>query len=307
VDLRYHLLDVFTDAPFGGNQLAVFPGAPTLATDLMQRVARELNLSETVFVQPARDSGATHALRIFTPGMELPFAGHPTLGTAHLLVELGMVTGDQALGGFALEEKVGCIPVRVERRADGLLFAELTAAAAPETQGAAPSRRELAALLGIDERDVAAEGDSLHGDAPQAVSMGVPFLLIPVRDRAALGRASVDLTAWRRLLVTAWAPHLYVFCRDAEGPGVDLRARMFAPAMGISEDPATGAAAAALSAYLAWRAPERDATLRWIVEQGIEMGRPSRLHLTAVKQEGQLRSVRIGGTSVRVGEGLLRL
>jgi trans-2,3-dihydro-3-hydroxyanthranilate isomerase len=128
-----------------------------------------------------------------------------------------------------------------------------------------------------------------------------------VRDRGVLGRVGLDLVRWRALLATAWAPHVYVFCRDAEGAGVDLRTRMFAPAMDIAEDPATGGAAAAFAGYLAWRVPRRDGELRWVVEQGVEMNRPSRLELTAVKVDGAVRSVRVGGTSVRVGEGVLRI
>jgi trans-2,3-dihydro-3-hydroxyanthranilate isomerase len=181
--------------------------------------------------------------------------------------------------------------------------AELTPARLPETQGPVPSRRELAALLGIAVDDILDDPD---GDAPQAVSVGVPFLFVPVRDRGVLARVGVDLARWRELLASAWAPHVYVFCRDAAN-GADVRARMFAPAMGITEDPATGAAAAAFAGYLAWRVADRDAELRWVIEQGIEMGRPSRLEVTAVKEGGTVRSVRVGGTAVRVGEGALRL
>ena len=302
MELRYHLLDVFTDVPLGGNPLAVFADAPVLEPALMQRIARELNLSESVFVQPARDATAARRIRIFTPGVELPFAGHPTVGTASLLVELGIVAADRAESGFLLEEQVGLVPVTVRRAVSGLSFAELTAAMVPESRGPVPSRGELAALLNVSEADVM-DGD----DAPQAVSAGVSFLIVPVRDRGVLARVSLDLPRWRELLATAWAPHVYVFCRNPDGADAHIRARMFAPAMGIAEDPATGGAAAAFAGYLAWRVADRDVTLRWTVEQGIEMQRPSRLELTAVKSGGQIREVRVGGTSVRLGEGVLRL
>jgi trans-2,3-dihydro-3-hydroxyanthranilate isomerase len=304
VDLRYHLLDVFTDAPFGGNQLAVFADAPMLDAALMQRVARELNLSESVFVQPTRHAEAVYALRIFTPGVELPFAGHPTIGTAHLLVDLGLVDGTQAERGFMLEELVGLVSVTVRRRSGGVLFAELTAAMLPESRAGAPSREELAGLLSVAPADIVVDEG---GDAPQAVSAGVPFLFVPVRDRAALARVTLDLARWRTLLADAWAPHVYVFCRGSAGETVNVRARMFAPAMNIAEDPATGGAGAALAGYLAWRTPEQDAALRWVVEQGVEMGRPSRMEITAEKASGQVRAVRVGGTSVRIGEGVLRV
>lgn len=303
MELRYHLLDVFTEVPFGGNQLAVFVDAPALEPELMQRIARELNLSETVFVQPARDRGAVRALRIFTPGVELPFAGHPTIGTAYLLVSLGVVSADEGERGFFMEEQVGLVAVTVRHRPDGPQVAELTPARLPETRGPVPSRRELAALLGVGVDDVVDDPD---GDAPQAVSAGVPFLFVPVRDRGVLARVGVDLARWRELLASAWAPHVYVFSRDAAS-GADIRARMFAPAMGITEDPATGGAAAAFAGYLAWRVGDRDGELHWVVEQGIEMRRPSRLEVTAVKKDGMVRAVRVGGTAVRVGEGVLRI
>ena len=303
MELRYHLLDVFTDVPFGGNQLAVFVDAPALEPELMQRIAREMNLSETVFVQAPRDPTAARALRIFTPGVELPFAGHPTIGTAHLLVALGLVSAEEGERGFFLEEAVGPVAVAVRRRSGGALVAELSPASLPETRGSVPTRGEIAALLGIAVEDVVDDGD---GDAPQAVSAGVPFLFVPVRDRGVLARVALDLARWRALLASAWSPHVYVFCRDAGGDA-DIRARMFAPAMGITEDPATGGAAAAFAGYLAWRVGDRDAELRWVIEQGIEMQRPSRLELTAVKEDGAVRSVRVGGAAVRVGEGVLRL
>jgi trans-2,3-dihydro-3-hydroxyanthranilate isomerase len=305
MELRYHLLDVFTDAPFGGNPLTVFADAPMLEPELMQRIARELNLSESVFVQPAHDPAAARRLRIFTPGAELPFAGHPTVGTASLLVDLDLVAVERAEQGFLLEELVGLVPVTVRRADSGLLFAELTAAMAPESRSPVPSRADLAALLNVSEADLVDDGDG--GDAPQAVTAGVPFLFVPVRDRSVLARVSLDLPRWRELLAAAWARHVYVFCRNPVGADADIRARMFAPAMGITEDPATGGAAAAFAGYLAWRVAERDASLRWTVEQGVEMQRPSRLMLTAVKVAGEVREVRVGGTSVRVGEGVLRL
>ena len=140
MDLHYHLLDVFTDVPFGGNQLAVFVDAPALEPALMQRIARELNLSETVFVQPPRDRNAVRAIRIFTPGIELPFAGHPTIGTAHLLVGLGLVSPELGERGFFLEEAVGLVAVTVRRRSAGTPIAELTPAQLPETRGSVPTR-----------------------------------------------------------------------------------------------------------------------------------------------------------------------
>jgi len=303
MDLRYHLLDVFTDVAFGGNQLAVFVDAPDLDTPLMQRIARELNLSETVFVRPPRDTRAARRLRIFTPAVELPFAGHPTIGTAFLLADLGEVKADGDRAAFALEEEVGLVPVTVTRsRTGGLSFAELTAARVPEAGPAPPPPAVLARVIGVDESDI------LTGeDAPQAVSAGVPFLFVPLRSREAVGRAWIDLGAWKAELAGEWANKVYVFCREPERPGADVRARMFAPSVGVMEDPATGSAAAAFAGYLAWRSKAGDGTLTWTVEQGVEMGRPSVLRLQADISGGVVQAVRVGGTSVRMGQGTLTI
>ena len=300
MELQYHLLDVFTDRPFGGNQLAVFPDPPELPTPLMQAIARELNLSETVFVYPPTVEGAARKLRIFTPGAELPFAGHPTIGTAHLLLDLGMVGSEGSGTAFAFEEGVGLVPIGVRQSPNGARFVQLTAAKPPEAGPPVPSNATLATLVSVDESDVGP-----RSDPAQAVSAGVPFLFIPIKTRRALARATLDLSRWQQLLSNWWAPQVYLFCREAEGPGVHFRVRMFAPAFGVPEDPATGAAAAAFAGYLAWRAPETDGTLRWEVEQGMEMGRPSRLSLEADKEGGSVRAVRVGGGAVRIGSGQL--
>ncbi len=302
MDLRYHVLDVFTDRPFGGNPLAVFPAADGIAEDLMQQIAGELNLSETVFVMRPRREGAHRRLRIFTPKVELPFAGHPTIGSAILLAEGGLVTfaGEQA--SFSLEEEVGLIRVTVRRRRGQPTFAELSAAQLPEVGPPAPPREELAKLLGIAPADLASSPDD-----PQAVSCGMPFLFIPVRSREVLARVRLDVAEWSRVVARFWAPHVYVFCRDPELPGSDIRARMFAPALGIAEDPATGGAVAPLAGYLAARAELRSGTLRWRVEQGFEMGRPSLLQVECQLDGGAVRSVRVGGSAVPLIDGILRL
>lgn len=301
-ELRFHTLDVFTDRVFGGNPLAVFPDGRGVDDATMQRIARELNLSETVFVLPPDDAAHARRLRIFTPAAELPFAGHPTVGTAFLLAALGEVplSGDETR--IVFEEGVGPVPVRIRARGGAPVFAELTAARLPETGPPPPPRAELAALLGL------AEDDLLDGEwAPGGASCGVPFLFVTLRGREALGRARLDPARWESLLAGWWAPSVYVLSRDPELPGSDVRARMFAPAMGIAEDPATGGAAAALAGYLAARSPRQEGTLRWTVEQGFEMGRPSILRVEADVRAGEVAEVRVGGASVLVSEGVMRL
>jgi trans-2,3-dihydro-3-hydroxyanthranilate isomerase len=294
----YHLLDVFTDRVFGGNPLAVFPDGQGLSTEQMQRVAAELNLSETVFVLPAETEAGTRKLRIFTPAVELPFAGHPTVGTAVLLAETGAMPED--VQHIILEETVGPVAVRIAREPGRTTFAQLTAAQAPEFGPPPPSSADLARVIGLDESDL------LDGSwAPGTASCGVPFLILPVRSREALARVRMDQGAWERVLADTWAPHVYIVAPGAHG--ADLRARMFAPAMGLGEDPATGAAATALAAYLARRENGETTTHRWTVEQGVEMGRPSTLYLEAEVEAGSITTIRVGGSAVLVGEGRLEI
>ncbi len=292
--LRYTTLDVFTANPFGGNPLAVFCDQPDLHTHRMQAIAREFNLSETVFIVPPRDARALRRLRIFTPSREMQFAGHPTLGAAHTLVDTG-IAGDRS--DFALELEVGLVPIKVTRRDGAPPYLQLTAARVPETRGSAPTRADLAKMLSLQESDVL--------DDAQAWSCGTPFLFVPVRDRAVLARAKPDSAMWSRVLSGAWTSEAFVFCRDPELPGSHVRARMFAPDLGVFEDPATGSAAAAFAGYLAAREPARTGTHEWVIEQGFEMGRPSILRVEADTTEGKVTAVRVGGTAVKMSEGTL--
>ncbi|MBB4637686.1 PhzF family phenazine biosynthesis protein [Longimicrobium terrae] len=298
---QFHTLDVFTDRVFGGNPLAVFPDAAGLSGEDMRQIAREFNLSETVFVFPPENAAHTARLRIFTPGMELPFAGHPTVGTALLLSWLGRVplAGDAAEA--VLEEGVGPVRVALSGQGGRADFARLTAAVLPEWGPPAPTASILAQLLSLDPDEIGADGFEA-----ETVSCGVPFQIIPVRDTDVLSRARLNRATWNEHVGPGWAPHVYVFTPDGES--ADLRARMFAPAMGIDEDPATGAAASAFAGYLARRldgAPER--VLRWSVAQGVEMGRPSLLHLEADIRGGEIAAVRVGGGAVPVTTGHLTL
>jgi trans-2,3-dihydro-3-hydroxyanthranilate isomerase len=314
--LRYVTADVFTGRQFGGNPLAVVLDARGLGGDEMLAVTREFNYSETAFVLPPERGGAAR-VRIFTPGGEVPFAGHPTVGTAHVLFATGAVdAGGVGPGGgeatVVLEEQVGDVPVRVRLggpAAPGGLggreptFAELTAAEPPSERDA-PDAALLAEALSL------APGDLLGGDyAPRMASCGLPFVLVPVRDRAAVARARVRHDAWERALPPgAWTRELMVFALDgAAGGGADVRARVFVPGLSVPEDPATGSANAALGGYLARRTPRLDGALRWTVEQGVEMGRPSLLHVSADKRGGEVAAVRVGGQAVVVSAGTMYL
>ena len=294
----FYTAGIFTDRIFGGNPLAVFPDARGLDDQQMQQIAREFNLSETTFVLPSDDPGHTCRVRIFTPAAEVPFAGHPTLGTAFVLAVTGRVALTGGMTDLVLEEGVGPVPVKVMTQAGAPTFVQLSAAQMPQVGPAPPPAASLAQALSLQPEDI------LTGElAPEAVSCGLPFLFVPVRDRAAVGRAEPELAAWRRVLGDYWAAGVFVFAMEPERGDADLRARMFAPTLGVWEDPATGSAAAALAGYLGRRHPLRDGTLSWVVEQGVEMGRPSILHVQADKRAGAIVAVRVGGACVLVSQG----
>lgn len=299
MQLKFYTADVFTATRFGGNPLAVFPEAPPIETATMQQIAREFNLSETVFVRPPDQQQHTRRLRIFTPAAELPFAGHPTVGTALLLAWIGAITVTGAQTAIVFEEGVGPVPVTIFADGGQARTAQLTAARPPEF-GPLPEG-DLAALLSL-ERDAVLQ----QPYAPAAVSCGVPFLFVPLRDRESLGRAQLNIEQWRAQVAASWAPQLYLFTPDAD-PGVQFQARMFAPSMGVAEDPATGAAATAFGGYLAHFERPADGTARWLVAQGVEMGRPSRLEVEADCSGGAVAALRVGGAAVLVSEGVLYL
>ncbi|MDJ0942387.1 MAG: PhzF family phenazine biosynthesis isomerase [Kiloniellales bacterium] len=299
---RYYTADVFTDRIFGGNPLAVFPEAEGLSPEQMQRVARELNLSETVFVRPPKDAGNSRHLRIFTPAMELPFAGHPTLGCAHVLALLGEVEAGNGETEVIFEEGIGPITVRIQADGGAPGFTQLDVAKMPEFAMEIPSLRSIASALSLDISDLL-----LGDDRPVAVSCGVPFLVVPLRSLEALGRARLDRETWESSLQDTWAPNLYAFVYGAETEGADLRARVFAPALGVEEDPATGAGAASLAGYLCSLDAEGQGSRFWTVEQGFEMGRPSLIKLEADMEQGKVIAIRVGGASVLVGEAWIEI
>ena len=298
---KFVTADVFTDRPFGGNQLAVLPDARGLDDEQMLNVAREFNFSETVFVFPP-EKGHTRRLRIFTPGGELPFAGHPTVGAAHVLAAIGEIplNGDET--HIVFEEGVGPVSVMIRARDGNPVFAQLTAAKLPEVGPPVPARETLADILSLEAKDlIGAQW------APQAVSCGLPFLFVPLRDRDAVKRSRIRLDQWERTLGSAWAKDIMVFSRDPEREGSDIRARMYGPSVAVPEDPATGSACAALGGYLAARDTTTDGTLRWVVEQGFEMGRPSILEIEVDKRNGAVTAVRVGGASVVMSEGTIEV
>ncbi|MHB1225692.1 MAG: PhzF family phenazine biosynthesis protein [Gemmatimonadaceae bacterium] len=294
----YVTADVFTDRRFGGNQLAVLPDARGLTAEQMLAITREFNYSESTFVLPPEHDGESCRVRIFTPGGEVPFAGHPTVGTAIVLTAIGALplTGDET--SLVLGEGVGPVPVMVRSRDGHPYFARLTVAQLPVEEAPAVDAATIADVLSLSADDL------LEGDhAPSVVSCGLPFLLVPLRTRGAVSRARVRLDRWETTLRGTTGSEVMVFAMDAEAPGTDVRARVFVPGLSVPEDPATGSACAALGGYLAARTPRDGGTLRWVVEQGIEMGRPSCLEVEAEKTDGRITAVHVGGAAVLVCHG----
>lgn len=299
---RFYTLDVFTDHVFGGNQLAVFPDAAGVPAGLMQDIAREFNYSETVFVLPPENPRHARRLRIFTPGAELPFAGHPTVGTSHLLAAIGAVPVSDGDNAFVLEEGVGPIRINVRMRAGQVEFAQLSAARLPERIERPAEIAAIAAALSLSASDLLDDGAG-----PATYSCGVPFLFARMRDIGAVRRAKLDQAAWDRELASRGINEIFFFADGGELPGSDVHARMFAPGFGIAEDPATGGAVAALAGYLVDLQKPSSRTAKWTVEQGVEMGRPSVLHLEADLTGGRITAVRVGGRSVVVTEGTMEV
>ena len=295
----FYTADVFTDMRFGGNQLGILPDARGLTTEQMLAITREFNYSESTFVFPPDNPRHTRKVRIFTPGGEVPFAGHPTVGTAHVLAAIGEIplTGDET--HIVLEEGVGPVPVMIRSRNGNPEFAQLSVAMLPKVSTPPVSRETLASMLSVEPNDV------LDGEyAPQGVSCGLPFLMVPLRDRAAVGRSRIKVDQWEATLKGTEHELVMVFAAGGERPGSDMRARMYGPSVNVIEDPATGSACACLAGYLAARTP-RDGTLRWVVEQGFEMGRPSIIEIEADKAGGAITAVRVGGKTVLVSKGEL--
>jgi trans-2,3-dihydro-3-hydroxyanthranilate isomerase len=292
---RFVTCDVFTARRFGGNQLAVLPEAQGLSTAQMQAIAAEFNYSETTFVLPPDDPAHLARVRIFTPRAELPFAGHPTVGTALVLAWLGRTPAD---GAFVLEEGAGPVPVRLAMTAGAPASAEFAAPAAPE-HGPALAAAPLAAALGLAAGEVLA-----GGGLPCMASCGTPFLLAELASLNALGRARLGPAPD---LLEATATGLFLFTRETGEAEVDMRARMFAPAHGIPEDPATGSAAAALAGFLAGRPGLAEGWHGWRIAQGVEMGRPSLILARGRREGGRVAEVRIGGQAVPVMEGTIEV
>ena len=301
--LEFHTLDVFTTRKFCGNPLAVVLGADNLSTGQMQVITREFNLSETTFVMTPEDASHTAKVRIFFPGGEMPFAGHPTLGTAALLAELKQKPGCSFESKITLELKAGLTPVTITRIADrvsGIFTAPIVPFHAPVSL---PSVEDTARALNLDSTDIGFDG---HGIA--SLEGGPRFFYVPVKSRAALEKSKVLEPYWSKLIhPMGGVDAAYIYTRGGDSKATDFRARMYAPTGGVPEDPATGSATALLAAQLLTSEKLKDGKHRWQLEQGYEMGRPSDLRLEADVAAGKLTAVRVGGSAVRMMSGVLEI
>ncbi|UYN93954.1 MAG: PhzF family phenazine biosynthesis protein [Enhydrobacter sp.] len=291
--LAFETVDVFTDRKFGGNPLAVIPDARGLSSGQMQAIAAEFNLAETTFVLPPRDPRHTAEVRIFTPKAEMPFAGHPNVGTAFVLARMGRVTGDS----LVFEEQAGLVPMDL-RREGGAVVAARLAAPQPLTLGELIAPEIVAAAVGLGPGDVIGQ--------PVIASTGNNFLFAEVASRAALKAATyiMDVFVKHLPMNRTVGVHLHV---AAEEHGVEIQTRMFAPLYGVPEDPATGSANISLIGLLAHRDSRPDLTLSTTIGQGFDMGRPSILEASAVKKAGKVVTTYIGGRCVPMLKGTIEL
>lgn len=312
-EYSYYVCDVFTEQRFGGNPLAVVPDARGLSDSQMQQLASEFNLSETTFVLPP-EQGHTRRVRIFTPKTEIPFAGHPNIGTAFVLAQQGLLDinphqaskTDQAgktdiVTNIVFEEAAGLVPLRVQVAASGAVWCELQAPN-PLKVGQTLSSGLLAAALSLSSDAIVTTSH-----LPQVASVGLPFVICQVADRAALRKIRIDLAALDVIYVRGITPDIHAYVLTPEEAECDIHARMFAPFGGVSEDPATGSANCALAALLSHYDAAQDGYFRWRIAQGVDMGRPSSLEARTEKRAGEVTGVWIAGHSVMVAAGTIRV
>jgi trans-2,3-dihydro-3-hydroxyanthranilate isomerase len=300
--LTYHILDVFTDRPFGGNPLAVVMDADRLSAAEMLQIAREFNLSETVFVLAPQSAGHSARMRIFTPSREIPFAGHPTLGTAILLAELRMpIVNGERDAIIALEQETGSVRVGVRLRQGGPAHGEFDAPKAEAALEPLGDVEEVAAALGLIPSELGFEN---HRPMLRPAA-GTCFAYVPMANLEAMSKIRVAPSHWAKSVTDRNIDGLYLYARQCVRVNANFHARMLAPDLGIAEDPATGAAAIGLAHVIQAFDQPPDGIIRRVIEQGLEMGRPSLIQLTMTVARGKLDNIRIGGHAVRIAEGRL--
>ena len=297
----YAIYDVFTQTPLAGNPLAMVFDAQGLSDEVMQAITCEFNLSETVFVLPPEKAGNSARIRIFTPAHELPFAGHPTVGTAVALAERMQPGPNLAM---VLEENIGPVSCNVQANGQAAAFARFELPRLAESVPAPLNVQGLAGALGLVPAQVGFDDHQIG-----VWSAGVPFLMVPVNSMNAVNQLQFDAKAWMQAapLVEGRTVSAYVYCRGGVSAQAHFHARAFVPGMGLNEDPATGSAVAAMTGALYAAQAWTDGTHALLIEQGFAMGRPSQIHLDITVAQGVLKSASIGGFAVRIADGTLAL
>jgi trans-2,3-dihydro-3-hydroxyanthranilate isomerase len=301
--LKFYQADVFTEDPFGGNPVAVFPDAHGLSDYQLQQIAREMNLSETVFVLPPTDQAAVVRLRIFTPTQEIPFAGHPVLGTFYVLAQLGLIAATDGVTRVMQECNIGLFPVELHAR-EGQISHVVMTQPKPEFLGPVDEMEDvykIAAALDLPKYAITDMKWPI-----EVVSTGLPVLIVPVRTLTAVRSIQPNASAIMDICSRFGANGIMVFTTVTVEPSATVHARMFAPSIGILEDPATGSASGALGAYLVQKgvvdvAPTTDI----VVEQGYEIERPSQILVRVESDDDIIKTVKVGGQCVMVVEGTL--
>ena len=298
MEYQFYVMDVFTDKKFEGNQLAAFPFAEGISDEKMQKIAREFNYSETIFITSTKEKNVRN-VRIFTPASEVDFAGHPNIGAAMLLARIGEYSDEKQID-IIFKEKVGDVPLRVYFDNSVPQNAELSTAKLPE-KGDSPSIENIAKAVSLDVSDI------ITTESPLSFSCGLPFLFIPITSLEKLKQATLNQETWQNHISQSWAPQLYLFTKETELSNSDFHARMFAPSLGISEDPATGSAAAALAGFISEYMEKNDGTFSYVIEQGFEINRPSIIEMSFVQKNHKIESVKIRGNAVIFSDGKIIL
>ena len=298
----YYTADVFTQTAFQGAQIAVFPTAASINDEEMSLIAREINLSETVFVSPGEQDNQ-FKLRIFTPLKEIGFAGHPVLATAKALVEDGLITFNDGKASVCFKQKAGDLNVNIEQREGEPLFVQFSLTSDPVIDRYTPRASELAALLSIDESDI-----DTHTFQTRLVSINLPYLILPLASQAAVRKARFDMKAWSQSSAPAMAAQeILVFSNKTENADTDFHARLLGPSIGIHEDPPIGSAMPCFTGYLASHDAIREGTYTFIIDRGTVETRRSVLAIEMDNHAEQATALRVGGNVVLVSKNTLLL
>jgi trans-2,3-dihydro-3-hydroxyanthranilate isomerase len=302
MQIAFEQVDVFTERPFAGNPLCVVPDGAGLSSEQMQAIAQEMNLSETTFVLPATDPRAAYWMRIFTPAKEIPFAGHPSVGTAYVMARGGRFPLQEPVTRIFQQVGIGTLPLEIEV-SNGMPGRVVMTQGAPAFGAVLRDLTPLGEALGVGAETLA----KAHLPA-QVVSTGLGHLMVPLPDLASVGSLRPNLALLDTVLNACGALGCFVFCLQASAPGVFAHARMFAPGAGVAEDPATGSAVGPLGAYLAVHGVLPKDRTSFLVEQGLEMGRPSRLWVEVNRDlTGMPTIIRVGGMTVPVIRGTIEI